>query len=380
MVPPPDYEHTRADVLLLIAFVLLALIFSFLCSVAEAVILSITPSYIAGLKESHPQRAALLKRLKQEKIDQSLAAILTLNTIAHTVGAIGAGAKATLVFGSAWFGLFSAVMTLLILFLSEIIPKTLGALYWRNLAGPTSLFVRGLILVLYPLIWISERLTKLIAGRRNAQGFSRDEFIALAGIGEQAGQIDQHESGIIRNLFRLRSLKAKDIMTPRTVIVALPEDMTMTEALADETQFSRLPLYKVDIDDANGFVLKDEVLLVKAQNRGEAQLKTLKRDIMVVPREMPISALLETFLDRRQHIALVVDEYGGTNGLVTFEDVVETLLGEEIVDEMDKEEDMQALARQRWEKRAKALGPKVDNALTGGPEQGPPAGGTTQHG
>lgn len=380
MVPPLDYEHTRADVLLLIAFVLLALIFSFLCSVAEAVILSITPSYIAGLKESHPQRAALLKRLKQEKIDQSLAAILTLNTIAHTVGAIGAGAKATLVFGSAWFGLFSAVMTLLILFLSEIIPKTLGALYWRNLAGPTSLFVRGLILVLYPLIWISERLTKLIAGRRNAQGFSRDEFIALAGIGEQAGQIDQHESGIIRNLFRLRSLKAKDIMTPRTVIVALPEDMTMTDALAGETQFSRLPLYKVDIDDANGFVLKDEVLLVKAQNRGEAQLKTLKRDIMVVPREMPISALLETFLDRRQHIALVVDEYGGTNGLVTFEDVVETLLGEEIIDEMDKEEDMQALARQRWEKRAKALGLKVDNALTGGPEQGPPAGGTTQHG
>lgn len=380
MVPPPDYEHTRADVLLLIAFVLLALIFSFLCSVAEAVILSITPSYIAGLKESHPQRAALLKRLKQEKIDQSLAAILTLNTIAHTVGAIGAGAKATLVFGSAWFGLFSAVMTLLILFLSEIIPKTLGALYWRNLAGPTSLFVRGLILVLYPLIWISERLTKLIAGRRNAHGFSRDEFIALAGIGEQAGQIDQHESGIIRNLFRLRSLKAKDIMTPRTVIVALPEDMTMTDALAGETQFSRLPLYKVDIDDANGFVLKDEVLLVKAQNRGEAQLKTLKRDIMVVPREMPISALLETFLDRRQHIALVVDEYGGTNGLVTFEDVVETLLGEEIIDEMDKEEDMQALARQRWEKRAKALGLKVDNAVTGGPEQGPPAGRTTQHG
>ena len=340
--------------------------------------MSITPSYIAGLKEKQPQRAALLQRLKQEKIDQSLAAILTLNTIAHTVGAIGAGAKATLVFGSAWFGLFSAVMTLLILFLSEIIPKTLGALHWRNLAGPTSLFVRGLIRALYPLIWISERLTKLIAGRRNLPVFSRDEFIALAGIGEQSGQIDQHESGIIRNLFRLRSLKAKDIMTPRTVIVGLPEDMTVTEALAGETQFSRLPLYKVDIDDANCFVLKDDVLLFKAQNRGEAQLKTLKRDIMVVPREMPISALLETFLDKRQHIALVVDEYGGTNGLVTFEDVVETLLGEEIVDEMDQEEDMQALARRRWEKRAQTLGIKVDEVVNEQTKQGPATDRTTE--
>ena len=376
--PPVDYVPTRADVVLLIVFVLLALIVSFLCSVAEAVLLSITPSYIAGLKEKQPQRAALLQRLKQEKVDQSLAAILTLNTIAHTVGAIGAGAKATLVFGSAWFGLFSAVMTLLILFLSEIIPKTLGALHWRNLAGPTSLFVRGLIRALYPLIWISERLTKLIAGRRNLPVFSRDEFIALAGIGEQSGQIDQHESGIIRNLFRLRSLKAKDIMTPRTVIVGLPEDMTVTEALAGETQFSRLPLYKVDIDDANCFVLKDDVLLFKAQNRGEAQLKTLKRDIMVVPREMPISALLETFLDKRQHIALVVDEYGGTNGLVTFEDVVETLLGEEIVDEMDQEEDMQALARRRWEKRAQTLGIKVDEVVNEQTKQGPATDRTTE--
>lgn len=376
--PPVDYVPTRADVVLLIVFVLLALIVSFLCSVAEAVLLSITPSYIAGLKEKQPQQAALLQRLKQEKVDQSLAAILTLNTIAHTVGAIGAGAKATLVFGSAWFGLFSAVMTLLILFLSEIIPKTLGALHWRNLAGPTSLFVRGLIRALYPLIWISERLTKLIAGRRNLPVFSRDEFIALAGIGEQSGQIDQHESGIIRNLFRLRSLKAKDIMTPRTVIVGLPEDMTVTEALAGETQFSRLPLYKVDIDDANCFVLKDDVLLFKAQNRGEAQLKTLKRDIMVVPREMPISALLETFLDKRQHIALVVDEYGGTNGLVTFEDVVETLLGEEIVDEMDQEEDMQALARRRWEKRAQTLGIKVDEVVNEQTKQGPATDRTTE--
>jgi CBS domain containing-hemolysin-like protein len=200
-------------VILLITYVLLALVFSFVCSIAEAVLLSITPSYIAALHEQSPKRAALLKRLKQDNVDQSLAAILTLNTIAHTVGAIGSGAKATAVFGSAWFGLFSAVMTLLILFVSEIVPKTLGAVYWRRLAGPTASFVRGLILVLYPLIWISEKLTQLIAGGRKVHAFSREEFVAMAGVGEKAGAIDENESWIIRNLFRLKSLKATDVMT-----------------------------------------------------------------------------------------------------------------------------------------------------------------------
>ena len=180
--------------------------------------MSITPSYIAGLRDKKPKLAALLKRLKQENVDQSLAAILTLNTIAHTVGAIGSGAKATVVFGSAWFGLFSALMTLMILFLSEIIPKTIGAVYWRNLAGLTAQFVRGLIWSLYPLIWVSEALTRLIARRKSAHAFSREEFIAMAGIGERAGKIDPRESRIIRNLFRLDSLTAGDIMTPRTVI------------------------------------------------------------------------------------------------------------------------------------------------------------------
>ncbi len=356
-----EASYATNDVILLVLYILLALVFSFLCSVAEAVLLSITPSFIAGLCDRKPKLAALLKRLKQDNVDQSLAAILTLNTIAHTVGAIGSGAKATVVFGSAWFGLFSAVMTLMILFLSEIIPKTIGAVHWRKLAGPTARFVRLLIWCLYPLIWISEALTRLIARGKSGHAFSRDEFIAMAGIGERDGQINERESRIIRNLFRFGSLRACDIMTPRTVIAAFPQDMTVSEALDTRPKgpFSRLPLYQTDIDHITGFILRDDLLLSKAHDRGDALLETLKRNLLTVPSEMKLSDLLTFLLDHRQHLALVVGEFGGTEGLVTLEDVVETLLGLEIVDEMDKVEDMQALARQQWAKRAKALGLEV---------------------
>ena len=363
-------SNTHMDAVLLVTYVLLALFFSFLCSVAEAVLLSITPSYILGQKARRPRLAAMLRRLKQDRIDQSLAAILTLNTIAHTVGAIGAGAKAADVFGAAWFGVFSAVMTLMILFLSEIIPKTLGAVYWQRLAGVTALFVRALISILYPLIWISEGLTRLIARRKAVHVFSRDEFIAMAGIGEQIGQLDKRESRIIRNLFRFGSLKARDIMTPRTVMQGLRENMTVTEALAadDALPFSRLPIYRKDRDDITGFVLKDDMLLSKFRGQGDVRLESLKREITTVPDDMPLSGLLEYLLDHRRHIALVADAFGATVGLVTLEDVVETLLGMEIVDEMDRVEDMQALARQQWEKRARALGLEAYNAPSISPD------------
>jgi CBS domain containing-hemolysin-like protein len=285
-----------------------------------------------------------------------------LNTIAHTVGAIGSGSKATVVFGSAWFGLFSALMTLAILFLSEIIPKTIGAVYWRNLAGLTAQFVRGLIWSLYPLIWVSEALTRLIARRKSAHAFSREEFIAMAGIGERAGKLDQRESRIIKNLFRFDSLTAKDIMTPRTVISGLPQDMSVTEALdaKPSVTHSRLPLYQGNLDHITGFILRDDLLIAKAQDRGDVKLETLKREIKTVLDDISLSNLLEFLLEKRQYIALVIDEYGGTQGLVTTEDVVETLLGMEIVDEMDRVEDMQVLARQQWAKRARALGLEVD--------------------
>lgn len=359
---PANAGYTNTDVILLVSYILLALVFSFLCSVAEAVLLSITPAYIAGLHRTKPKLAALLKQLKQDNVDQSLAAILTLNTIAHTVGAIGSGSKATVVFGSAWFGLFSAVMTLMILFLSEIIPKTIGAVYWRSLTGLTARFVRGLIWALYPLIWLSETLTRLIARGKTAIVFSREEFIAMAGLGERAGKIDPHESRIIRNLFRFGSLTASDIMTPRTVITGLDEGMSVTEVLdaKPSVAFSRLPIFRTNLDHITGFILRDDLLLAKAQNDGDIRIATLKRTIKKVPGNLSLTDLLEFLLDQRQQIALVVDEYGGTQGLVTTEDVVETLLGIEIVDEMDTVEDMQAMARRQWAKRARALGLAVN--------------------
>ena len=343
---------------LLLFYVLLALLVSFLCSIAEAVLLSITPSYIAGLEDQHPARAALLRKLKLENIDRSLAAILTLNTIAHTVGAIGAGAQATAVFGSAWFGLFSVVMTLMILFLSEIIPKTLGAVYWRQFAGGIATFIRVSILGLYPLIFISELLTRLIARDKKVHAFSRDEFVAMAGIGEQSGEINPRESRIIRNLLRLSELRARDIMTPRTVIFGLQQNLTATEARdqASEHALSRIPVFEKDLDDITGVVLRDELLDAMARGDGHVTLAQLRRDISTVPSELRLSALFELFLEQRLHIAIVVDEYGGTTGLVTLEDIVETLLGMELVDEMDTVVDMQAKARQQWEQRARRLG------------------------
>ncbi len=350
---------------LLAVYVSLALVFSFLCSVAEAVLLSITPSYIEGIREKSPERARLLTRLRQTSVDQSLAAILTLNTIAHTVGAVGAGAEATKVFGSAWVGLFSAVMTLLILFLSEIVPKTIGAVHWRRLSWPTALFVNALIKTLYPLIWVAEKLTRLIAHGKTMHVFSRDEFIAMADIGERSGRIHEHESRIFRNLFQFGSLRAMDIMTPRTVISALRQDLTISEAaeIVAELAFSRYPVYVDDIDDAPGFVLKEDIYILELKDQGDTRLEASKRDLRAVPETMPLALLLEFLLDQRQPIALVVDEYGGTAGLVTLEDVVETLLGMEIVDEMDEVRDMRALARRQWEKRARALGLEVEGAL-----------------
>lgn len=356
----PDY--TRIDVLLLLTYVMVALVFSFLCSVTEAVLLSITPTYIAGLQQQKPKLANLLKKLKQDNVDRSLAAILTLNTIAHTMGAIGSGAKAIDVFGNAWVGVFSTVITLLILFLSEIIPKTLGAVYWRKLTGVTALFVDGLIYFLYPLIWISERLTRIISKDKNLHAFSREEFAAMAYIGEEAGRIKASESRIIRNLLGFDALTAKDIMTPRTVIVAFQQDMTVEDLLKQDSHapFSRLPVFSKDLDEITGFVLKSDVLLSNFQNQAGVTLASLKRELLTVPHSMKLSGLLEFLLDHRQHIVITLDEYGGTMGLVTLEDVVETLLGMEIVDEMDKVEDMQSLARQQWAKRSKVLGIPTD--------------------
>ncbi len=356
----------NTDWMMLLLYMVMALGVSFLCSVAEAVLLSITPSYIEHLKVKNPRHAALLKQLKQDKLDRSLAAILTLNTIAHTVGAIGAGAKATVIFGNTWFGVFSAVMTLMILFLSEIIPKTLGAVYWTGLSGLATIYIKTIIVILYPIVWVSEKMTTMISHGQQLHVFSREEFIAMARMGERTGQIPGKESRIIRNIFKFESLRATDIMTPRTVIAALPEDMKIAEALqfATRTPFSRLPVYRKNIDQITGFVFKDDILIHSAQKRGDETLTALKRDILVVPDTVSLPVLLERILENRQHIVVVINEYGGTEGLVTLEDLVETLMGMEIMDERDNVEDMRALARKQWEERITALGLNVDAPKT----------------
>jgi len=358
-------KHLMAtDVVLLIIFVLVALVFSFICSIAEAVLLSITPSHIENLRGTQPERAAMLKKLRQDNVDRSLAAILTVNTISHTVGAILAGAQATVVFGNAWIGLFSGAMTLAILFLSEIIPKTIGAVYWPSLVGVTAVFIRGSITVLYPLIWVSEKLTQFISRGKAVHVFSRDELVAMTNIGERSGLIEEHESRIIRNLMRFNSFRAADIMTPRTVITALDADSTVaqTMAVALDATFSRLPIYNGSLDDITGFVLKDDILAQDAQENSDIPLSDLRRDIPRVPESTSLPDLLEQFLDSRQHIAVVVDTYGGTAGLATLEDVIEALLGMEIVDEVDNVEDMQQLARKQWHSRAEKLGVDPDLA------------------
>ncbi|MGP4952440.1 CNNM domain-containing protein [Psychrobacter sp. T6-1] len=354
---------TATNIALLILFVAIAIGISFLCSLAESVLLSMTPSFIADVQERNPKKAAMLKRLKVDNIDQSLAAILTLNTVAHTLGSIGAGAQATIVFGSTWFGLFSGVMTLAILFLSEIIPKTLGTVYWRQLSGIVALFVRGIIVLLYPLIWISEKLTKLLVRGKEANVFSRREFAALASIGEESGQIDPLESRIIRNLLAFGAIKVEDIMTPRSVMLAFEQKKTVAELLVDRPKltFSRLPIYDEDLDNITGFVLKTDMLLAKVNHAMHKPLTQFKRDITFVFSKMKLFDLLELMLKNRIHIAVTVGEYGEVKGLVTLEDVFETLLGLEIVDEIDRVEDMQALARQMMDRRVERLGMKISD-------------------
>ena len=356
-------DPSPTSVLLLILFVVVAIAISFICSLAESALLSMTPSYIADVQEHNPKKANMLKRLKIDNIDQSLAAILTLNTVAHTLGSIGAGAQATIVFGSAWFGLFSAIMTLAILFLSEIIPKTLGTVYWRQLSGMVAYFVRGIIMLLYPLIWISERLTKLLVRGKKTQTFSRREFAALASIGEESGQIDPLESRIIRNLLAFGAIKVEDIMTPRSVMLAFEQTKTVAEVLADRPKltFSRLPIYDGDLDNITGFVLKTDMLLAKVNHAMHKPLIQFQREITFVFSKMKLFDLLELMLKNRLHIAITVGEYGEVKGVVTLEDVFETLLGLEIVDEIDRVEDMQALARQMMDRRVERLGMKLND-------------------
>jgi len=338
---------------LLLLYVALALGVSFVCSIMEAVLLSVTPSFVAHMERDRGGMGRKLRTYK-DHVDQPLAAILSLNTIAHTVGAAGAGAQAAAVFGNAYVGIISGVLTFLILVVSEIIPKTLGAVYWRQLT-PVVVRMLGLtIRTMWPLVKMADGLTKLITRGKEKVFFHREEFIALAEAGAQEGAIHGDESRILKSLFRFRQVSARDIMTPRTVIFALAEALTVAEALEahPDPSFSRIPVYGKNRDEVTGFILKSDVLLEAANLQGGTTLSHLKRPIPVIPGNLPLHELFDRLLNERTHMALVADEYGGTEGLVTMEDVIETLIGLEIVDEGDAVQDMQELARQQWRKRA----------------------------
>ncbi len=348
---------------LLIFYVSLALGVSFLCSVMEAVLLSVTPSFAAKTEKHNPSLGGHLRKLKAD-IDRPLAAILSLNTIAHTVGAAGAGAQAVAVFGEAWVGVISGVLTFLILVISEIIPKTLGAVYWRQLTPAVVRLLAPTTLLMWPLVKMSQGLTRVLARGGKQVAVSREELTALADLGAEEGVVREQESRIVRNLFRLEKVKVRDIMTPRTVLFALPAEQTVGEALAahPEIRFSRIPIYSENLDDVTGFVLKGDVLLRAAEGHGDTPLAELSRPIEAVSSELPLASLFERLMDRRAHVALVLGEYGGTSGVVTLEDLLETLLGLEIVDEADGVQDMQELARQKWRQRAARLGVVLEDA------------------
>lgn len=346
------------DLWMFIGFATVALFFSSICSVAEAVLLSISPSYVATLEKDGKKSAKSIKNVKTN-VDRSLAAILTLNTIAHTIGSAGAGAYAAKFFGDQYLGIVTVILTLLILFVSEIVPKTIGAVYWRGLAPLTAMFIQFLNFALYPFIFISELITKWLTGGHSHHVFNRDEFAAMAEVGAQGGHLDEKESRILKNLFRFPDLCAEDIMTPSTVVFALQEDMTAHEVLEkhEKIHFSRIPIYGENRDNVTGFVLKSDLLIDDIRNDGKTKLKDFKkREVHGVLDETRLSTVLEKLLDGRQHILLVVDKYGGMEGVVTLEDVVETLIGIEIVDEADSDVDMRKLAREKWGGRMEKLG------------------------
>jgi len=341
----------------LFAYLALALGVSFLCSILEAALLSVTPSHLARLEQTRPKVGARIRALKAN-IDRPLAAILSLNTIANTVGAVGVGAQAQVIWGSHVLAITSATLTLMLLFFSEIIPKTLGAVYWRRLTGFMATFLPMLIFTLLPLVWLSEVVTRFIKRRRAAEMMSREEFAALARVGGQQGIFDESEMRILRNLFHFGSLRTRDIMTPRTVMFSLEESTTVRDAIAERGSmiFSRIPIWKETPDTVTGYVLKDHLLIQAARNELDVPLSSFSREALIVPDALPLPSLFERLLDSREHIAVVVDEYGGVDGVVTMEDVLETLIGLEIVDEMDSVQDMRAMARQKWEARAKHIG------------------------
>ena len=338
---------------LLIVFLLGAMSVSFLCSVLESVLMSTPLSFITMREDEGYKGAVLFKRYKQDNA-RAIAAILSLNTIANTIGAAGVGRQATLVFGSEWFGLVSAVTTILILVFSEIIPKTIGTTQWRRLMGFTAYTIRILIVVLYPVVMLVEWFTKLISRKDDEEtAVSREEVAAMADMGEDEGVIDEDENKIIQNIIKLGDVKAYDVMTPRVVAATAPESMTLRDFYREKeyTHFSRIPVYADEEDFITGYVLRSEALEELAEDHFSKTLGDIKRTIPLYNEEMSVSDIWDSLLKHKEQIAGIIDEFGSFQGIITLEDIIETIFGLEIIDESDEVADMQQYARERWQKR-----------------------------
>ncbi|MEM1284549.1 MAG: hemolysin family protein [Pseudomonadota bacterium] len=337
---------------LLILFVVLAIGVSFLCSILEAVLLSITPSFVEAAEEDRPKLAAKLRKLRAD-IERPLAAILSLNTIAHTVGATGAGAQAAMVFDDAGVGIFSALLTLGILVLSEIVPKTLGATYWRGLAPFMVRVLPILIFAQLPLVWMSQAITRFLKRGEVDAEVSRDEITALTNAGQRLGVVEEDETRVVANLLSLPDIAAHEVMTPRTVIDHVSGEASVASVVAGRESFphSRLPVIGETVDDVRGFVLARDLLFAALSDEKDSPVSQFAREIPRVAESMDLDTLFDILIEREAHIALVEDGYGGTAGLVTMEDVLETLLGMEIVDENDEVADLRKVAKARARQR-----------------------------
>ena len=343
---------------LLLAYLALAIIVSFLCSLLEAVLLSLTPSFITAMRESHPRTGALLDELKAS-VDRPLAAILSLNTIAHTVGAAGVGAQAQAVFHNVPLSIISGVLTLLILVFSEIIPKTYGALHWRQLAAPSAYVLRVVIFTMWPLVTLSRGISRVIAREGETPSVSRDEIDAMPDLGRKAGILDPQDARLLESVINFGRVKVKDILTPRTVVKSLRSDMSIREALdsMDASSYSRYPVLQHP-EVLLGYVIRSDILTAAARDEWDRSINELARDIMILPEPATVKGAFGRFIRNREHMAGVVDEFGGFAGLVTLEDVLETLIGHEIMDEGDTVEDLREFARRAADKGITDSDPK----------------------
>ena len=329
-------------------YLFLALFISFICSLVEAILLTMSKSYLASIQENNVWVKSFISL--KENIDKPLSAILTLNTIAHTIGAAGVGAEITRIYGDNYLALASALLTILILFFSEIIPKTIGATYWKFLAKFAYFTLKIMLFITYPLVVVSMKITRVFAPQKNNK-ITREQLSAMANLGYDEGVFSMQENRIIQNLIDLKMVKASDILTPRVVVFSADENLTIEEFCNDKNylQFSRIPIYSNQIENITGYIFLQDVIEKKSNTKNlNIKLKTLKRDILTVPKTINVLLLFNQLLERKEHMSIVVDEYGGLSGIITTEDIIETLIGLEIIDETDKVVDMQKFAKQKW--------------------------------